>query len=69
MIFFNFKQQLLICFWQMFEGKEKRIELIRELRSTHALQQAQQTEKKQEKQATLALQRQRRLHDHKVRIH
>ncbi len=51
---------------QMFEGKEKRIELIRELRSTHALQEAEQTMKKQEKQATLALQRQRRLHEHKV---
>ncbi len=50
----------------MFEGKEKRIELIRELRSTHALQEAEQTMKKQEKQATLALQRQRRLHEHKV---
>ena len=42
----------------MFEGKEKRIELIRELRSTHALQDAEQQLKKQEKQATLALQRQ-----------
>ena len=50
----------------MFEGKEKRIELIRELRSTHALQDAEQAQKKQEKQATLALQRQRRLHEHKV---
>ena len=50
----------------MFEGKEKRIELIRELRSTHALQEAEQEVKRQEKQATLALQRQRRLHDHKV---
>ena len=49
----------------MFEGKEKRIELIRELRSTHALQDAEQSMKKQEKQATLALQRQRRLHEHK----
>ena len=50
----------------MFEGKEKRIELIRELRSTHALQDAEQIRKRQEKQATLALQRQRRLHEHKV---
>ena len=50
----------------MFEGKEKRIELIRELRSTHALQEAERDMKRQEKQATLALQRQRRLHDHKV---
>ena len=52
--------------FQMFEGKEKRAELIKELRSTHALQEAEQTVKKQEKQATLALQRQRRLHEHKV---
>ena len=52
----------------MFEGKEKRIELIRELRSTHALQEAEQQMKKQERLATLALQRQRRLHDHKVKI-
>ena len=50
----------------MFEGKEKRIELIKELRSTHALQEAEQQIKKQEQQATIALQRQRRLHDHKV---
>ena len=50
----------------MFEGKEKRIELISELRSTHALQETEQAMKKQERQATLALQRQRRLHEHKV---
>lgn len=49
----------------MYEGKEKRMELIKELRSTHALQEAEQLLKKQEKQATLALQRQRRLHDHR----
>ncbi|XP_067928775.1 cilia- and flagella-associated protein 91-like [Watersipora subatra] len=49
----------------MFEGKEKRMELIKELRSTHALQNAEQEVKRQEKQATLALQRQRMLHDHK----
>lgn len=41
------------------------MELIRELRSTHALQDAEQQVKKQERQATLALQRQRRLHEHK----
>jgi len=51
----------------MFEGKEKRMELIKELRSTHALQSAEQEVKRQEKQATLALQRQRMLHDHKVK--
>lgn len=49
----------------IFEGKEKRQELIKELRSTHALQEAEQQMKQQEKQATLALQRQRRLHEHK----
>ena len=50
----------------MFEGKEKRQELINELRSTHALQAAEQQMKKQEKQAALNLQRQKRLHDNKV---
>jgi len=50
----------------MFEGKEKRMELIKELRSTHALQAAEQEVKRQEKQTTLAVQRQRMLHDHKV---
>lgn len=49
----------------IFEGKEKRMELIKELRSTHALQDAEHAMKLQEKQATLALQRQRRLHEHK----
>ncbi|ESO99083.1 hypothetical protein LOTGIDRAFT_142246, partial [Lottia gigantea] len=52
----------------MFEGKEKRIELIKELRSTHALQEAEQLQKKQEMTTTLALQRQRRLHEHKVSL-
>ena len=50
----------------MFEGKEKRQELINELRSTHALQSAEQQMKKEDKQSTLNLQRQSRLHDHKV---
>ncbi|XP_053154496.1 cilia- and flagella-associated protein 91 isoform X2 [Hemicordylus capensis] len=50
----------------MFEGKEKRLELIRELRTTHALQEDGQLLKKAEKQATLALQRQRDLHEHKM---
>lgn len=54
-------------FVQMYEGKEKRMELIKELRSTHALQDAEQNMKKQDKQATLALQRQRRLHEHQVK--
>ncbi|XP_028656599.1 cilia- and flagella-associated protein 91 [Erpetoichthys calabaricus] len=50
----------------MFEGKEKRIELIQELRTTHALQEDRQLIKKTEKQVILALQRQRELHEHKV---
>ena len=49
----------------MFEGKEKRLELIQELRSTHALQEAGQAEKRNERQAILSLQRQRRLDQHK----
>lgn len=49
----------------MFEGKEKRLELIQELRSTHALQESGQTEKRNERQSVLSLQRQRRLDQHK----
>ncbi|XP_073255322.1 cilia- and flagella-associated protein 91-like [Porites lutea] len=49
----------------MFEGKEKRLELIQELRSTHALQQAGQMEKRNERQSVLSLQRQRRLDTNK----
>nr|XP_054760069.1 cilia- and flagella-associated protein 91-like isoform X1 [Lytechinus pictus] len=49
----------------MFEGKEKRQELINELRSTHALQEAEQQIKKQDRQATLNIQRQRQVHDHR----
>uniref|UniRef100_A0A670JT65 Cilia- and flagella-associated protein 91 n=1 Tax=Podarcis muralis TaxID=64176 RepID=A0A670JT65_PODMU len=52
----------------MFEGKEKRLELIRELRTTHALQEDGQLLKKAEKQVTLALQRQRDLHEHKMSL-
>ncbi|XP_053561762.1 cilia- and flagella-associated protein 91 [Bombina bombina] len=52
----------------MFEGKEKRLELIRELRTTHALQEEGQLLKKAEKQATLALQRQRELSEHKASV-
>ena len=50
----------------MFEGKEKRLELIQELRSTHALQEAGQLEKRNDRQAVLSLQRQRRLDTNKV---
>ncbi|KAM4795576.1 LOW QUALITY PROTEIN: cilia- and flagella-associated protein 91 [Rhinophrynus dorsalis] len=52
----------------IFEGKEKRLELIRELRTTHALQEEGQLIKKAEKQVTLALQRQRDLSEHKASI-
>ncbi|XP_040340535.1 cilia- and flagella-associated protein 91 isoform X4 [Herpailurus yagouaroundi] len=51
----------------MFEGKEKRLELIQELRTSHALQEDDRL-KKAEKQLTLALQRQRNLHEHKVSL-
>ena len=50
---------------QMFEGKEKRLELIQELRSTHALQEDGQIDKRNERQAILSMQRQRRLDTHK----
>uniref|UniRef100_UPI00398F2512 cilia- and flagella-associated protein 91 isoform X1 n=1 Tax=Pristiophorus japonicus TaxID=55135 RepID=UPI00398F2512 len=43
----------------MFEGKEKRIELINELRITHALQEDRQLVKEAEMQAILAVQRER----------
>ncbi|XP_037692116.1 cilia- and flagella-associated protein 91 isoform X2 [Choloepus didactylus] len=52
----------------MFEGKEKRLELIQELRTSHALQEDDRLVKKAEKQVTLALQRQRNLHEHKVSV-
>ncbi|XP_056321628.1 cilia- and flagella-associated protein 91 [Danio aesculapii] len=44
---------------KMFEEKERRLELIQELRTTHALQKEEQNKKEAEKQVTLALQRQR----------
>jgi len=50
----------------MFEGKEKRLELIQELRTTHALQKDGQLLLKAEKQMTLALQQQHDLKMHKV---
>jgi len=48
----------------MYDGKEKRRELIDELRSTHALQQAEISLKKKEKQSILQLQRQEKLAEH-----
>ncbi|NWU97021.1 CFA91 protein, partial [Upupa epops] len=50
----------------MFEGKEKRLELIWELRTTHALQEDGQLLLKAEKQKTLALQQQHNLQMHKL---
>lgn len=52
----------------MYDGKEKRRELIDELRSTHALQQAETSLKKQEKHTILQLQRQEKLAKHHVRF-
>ncbi|XP_052014923.1 cilia- and flagella-associated protein 91 [Apodemus sylvaticus] len=52
----------------MFEGKEKRLELILELRTSHALQEDDRLVKKAEKQVTLALQRQRNLHEDKLSV-
>ncbi|XP_009950081.1 PREDICTED: protein MAATS1-like, partial [Leptosomus discolor] len=50
----------------MYEGKEKRLELIRELRTTHALQEDGQLLLKAEEQMTLALQQQHDLKMHKL---
>ncbi|XP_063070016.1 cilia- and flagella-associated protein 91 [Engraulis encrasicolus] len=47
---------------QMFEGKEKRMELIQELRTTHALQREEQDILKEDKQFTHSLQRHREEH-------
>ncbi|CAM9877930.1 unnamed protein product [Lampetra fluviatilis] len=51
---------------EMFEQKELRLELIREVRSTHALQAAEQAALRATKQATLALQRQHAVHQNQV---
>ncbi|XP_075818535.1 cilia- and flagella-associated protein 91 [Microtus pennsylvanicus] len=52
----------------MFEGKEKRLELIMELRTSQALQEDDKLVKRAEKQVTLALQRQRNLHENKLSV-
>lgn len=52
----------------MCEGKEQRIELIDELRSTHALQAAGQRTIKEQKNATLQLQKQRQLVEQKENV-
>ncbi|TRY86695.1 hypothetical protein DNTS_028778, partial [Danionella cerebrum] len=51
---------------QVFEAKEKHVELIQELRTTHALQKEEQDKKEEEKQVTLALQRQREQQNDRV---
>lgn len=50
----------------MFEGKEKRLDLIQELHTTHELQEDGQLLLKAEEQMTLALQQQHDLQMHKV---
>ncbi|XP_009872072.1 PREDICTED: protein MAATS1 [Apaloderma vittatum] len=50
----------------MFEGKEKRLELIQELRTTHALQEDRQLLLKAEAQMTQALQQERDLQMHQL---
>ncbi|XP_010147847.1 PREDICTED: protein MAATS1, partial [Eurypyga helias] len=52
----------------MFEGKEKRLELIRELRTTHALQEDKELLLKAEEQRTLVLQQQHDLQMHKLSL-
>ncbi|KAL4656997.1 protein MAATS1 [Arapaima gigas] len=52
----------------MFEGKEKRLELIQELRTTHALQHEEQEQQRADRQVTLALQKQRELQQQKVSL-
>ena len=54
---------------EMCSGMEKRLELISELRSTHALQAAEQQVLHDEEQATILLQQQQQQHEHKVREH
>jgi len=52
----------------MFEGRVKRQDLINELRSTHALQEAGLQMMAVEKQATLTLQKQHEEYVHKVSV-
>ena len=51
----------------MYDGMEKRAELIRELRSTHALRAAEQQVLQDDRQATMLLQQQQQLNEIKVR--
>lgn len=50
----------------MFGGKEMRSDLIKELRTTHALQQPEQKEKRKETENILSKQRIRAEQQHKV---
>uniref|UniRef100_A0A667WZT9 Cilia- and flagella-associated protein 91 n=1 Tax=Myripristis murdjan TaxID=586833 RepID=A0A667WZT9_9TELE len=52
--------------YQMFKGKEKRLELIQELRTTHALQKEEQQLLGADAQLTQTLKNQRDLHRHKA---
>uniref|UniRef100_A0A667X454 Cilia- and flagella-associated protein 91 n=1 Tax=Myripristis murdjan TaxID=586833 RepID=A0A667X454_9TELE len=52
--------------YQMFKGKEKRLELIQELRTTHALQKEEQQLLGADAQLTQTLKNQRDLHRHKT---
>ena len=53
---------------QMFEGKERRKDLVKELRTTHALQAPEQKEKKKEEEEVLTLQHKREATEHKVSV-
>ncbi|XP_076858726.1 cilia- and flagella-associated protein 91 [Brachyhypopomus gauderio] len=51
---------------QMLEGRAKRLDLIQELRTTHALLREEQELLRADKQVTLALQRERELHSDRI---
>ena len=52
----------------MYNGKEKRVELIREMRSSHALREAEQQQLIKEEQTTMQLQQQQQSDELKVRL-
>ena len=55
-----------ISFLKMYEGKEMRSDLIKELCTTHALQSPEQKQKKKETEAILSKQRAKEKAEHKV---
>ena len=57
---------LHISFLKMYEGKEMRSDLIKELHTTHALQSPEQKQKKKETEAILSKQRAKEKAEHKV---